>query len=197
MKIVKTKKEICIAVVWITALVLLDQITKLLAASFLQGKPDFAIIPGVFVLRYLRNDSAAFSLDPVTLLDNIFHFEIFANNPNVFLNTKMTFFILMTVIVILLLCLLYLKVPNTKRFRFIDWILVAFIAGAIGNCIDRSIHQYVIDFFYFEWIDFPVFNVADIYVTVSTFATVILCLFYYKEADFEAIFPAKKNKKKD
>lgn len=197
MKIVKTKKEICIAVVWVIALVLTDQFTKWLAASYLQGNSDFVIIPGVFVLRYLRNDSAAFSLDPITLLDKIFHFEIFANDPIAFLNAKMIFFILMTIIVIILFCLLYLKIPNTRRFRFMNWILVAFIAGAIGNCIDRSIYQYVIDFFYFELIDFPVFNVADIYVTVSAIATVILCLFYYKETDYEVIFPAKKNQKKD
>ncbi len=197
MKIIKTKKEVSIAVVWVIVLVLLDRFTKLLAASYLQGKSDFVIIPGVFVLRYLRNDSAAFSLDPITLLDKIFHFEIFANDPIAFLNAKMIFFILMTIIVIILLCLLYLKIPNTRHFRFMNWILVAFIAGAIGNCIDRSIYHYVIDFFYFELIDFPVFNVADIYVTVSAFATVILCLFYYKEADYEVIFPAKKNQKKD
>ena len=66
MKMIKTKKEISFAVIWVIALVLLDQITKLLASVFLQGKPDLVLIPGVFVLRYLRNDSAAFSLDPVT-----------------------------------------------------------------------------------------------------------------------------------
>ncbi len=197
MKMIKTKKEISFAVIWVIALVLLDQITKLLASVFLQGKPDLVLIPGVFVLRYLRNDSAAFSLDPVTLLDKLFHFEIFANNPAAFLNAKMCFFIVMTIVVIVLLCLLYVKVPNTKRFRYFNWIMIAFVAGAIGNCIDRAVYHYVVDFFYFELINFPIFNVADIYVTVSAFALVILCLFYYKEADYDQIFPTKKSKKKD
>lgn len=197
MKIKKTKKEIGIAVLWVMVLVLLDQITKILADTFLQGKPDFVLIPEVFVLRYLRNDSAAFSLDPITLLNNIFHFEVFANDPVAFLNAKMLFFIVMTIGVILLFCILYVKIPNSRHFRYLNWILIGFIAGAIGNCIDRAVYHYVIDFFYFELINFPIFNVADIYVTVSAFATVILCLFYYKEADYDQIFPAKKSKKKD
>ena len=37
------------------------------------------------------------------------------------------------------------------------------MAGAFGNLIDRVFRGYVVDFFYFKWIDFPVFNVADIY----------------------------------
>jgi signal peptidase II len=53
----------------------------------------------------------------------------------------------------------------------------------------------VVDFFYFCLIDFPIFNVADIYVTVSAFFIVVLGLFYYKEDDFEAVFPSKKKSK--
>ena len=50
--------------------------------------------------------------------------------------------------------------------------------------IDRIRQDYVVDFIYFVIINFPIFNVADIYVTVSTFFFVILFLFYYKENDF-------------
>ena len=49
---------------------------------------------------------------------------------------------------------------------------------------------------YFKLINFPIFNVADIYVTVAAFFFIILGLFYYKEEDYELIFPDK-NKKKD
>ena len=44
------------------------------------------------------------------------------------------------------------------------------------------------DFFYFELIDFPIFNVADIYVTVAAIFLILLILFYYKEADLEMMF---------
>ena len=57
-------------------------------------------------------------------------------------------------------------------------------AGAIGNMIDRLLYDYVVDFIYFVIIHFPIFNVADIYVTISTFTMVILFLFFYKENDF-------------
>ena len=50
--------------------------------------------------------------------------------------------------------------------------------------IDRLLHGYVIDFFYFRLIDFPIFNVADIYVCASVAVLLLVCLFYYKEEDF-------------
>ena len=54
----------------------------------------------------------------------------------------------------------------------------------------------VIDFFYFSLIDFPIFNVADIYVTVAAFAMILLGMFYYKDEDYDLIFPSKKEKGK-
>ena len=53
--------------------------------------------------------------------------------------------------------------------------------------IDRIVHGFVTDFFYFELINFPVFNVADCYVVVSAIAAMLLILFYYKEEDLETI----------
>ena len=70
-------------------------------------------------------------------------------------------------------------------------------AGAIGNFIDRIRQSYVVDFFYFELIDFPVFNVADIYVTLSAIALIIVVLFYYKEEDFSLIFTGKLQHEKE
>ena len=63
----------------------------------------------------------------------------------------------------------------------------------IGNLLDRIINNYVVDFFYFCLINFPIFNVADIYVTVAAFMFIILGLFYYKEDDFSVIFPDRKH----
>ena len=66
-----------------------------------------------------------------------------------------------------------------------NWSLLFFMAGAIGNFIDRITNQYVVDFFYFKLINFPIFNVADIYVTIAAVFMLFLGLFYYKEEDFE------------
>ena len=78
--------------------------------------------------------------------------------------------------------------------------LLLFFAGAIGILIDRMCQNYVVNFFYFKLINFPIFNVADIYVTVAAIMFIVLCLFYYKEEDFEFLFPDKGkkcNKKED
>ncbi|WP_312496650.1 signal peptidase II, partial [Anaerosporobacter sp.] len=86
----------------------------------------------------------------------------------------------------------YIKLPETKKYQPIHWILIFLAAGALGNCIDRVFRNYVVDFLYFELIDFPIFNVADSYVTVSCFILVLLFLFYYKDEDLD--FLSKKNK---
>ena len=104
------------------------------------------------------------------------------------------FFIVLTIAFVGLFVILYSRIPNKKRFLPMDIILLLFISGAIGNFIDRVRLQYVIDFFYFKLIDFPIFNVADIYVTVAAFCLIVLFLFYYKEADLEEVFPSKKKK---
>jgi signal peptidase II len=69
-------------------------------------------------------------------------------------------------------------------------------SGAIGNFIDRVSQNYVTDFLYFSLINFPIFNVADIYVTVSVLLFVILLLWYYKEEELNQLsaqlFPRRK-----
>lgn len=65
-------------------------------------------------------------------------------------------------------------------------------AGAIGNFIDRVRFGYVRDFIYFKIINFPVFNVADCYVTVSVIIFIILILFVYKNEDDFAFLSLKK-----
>ncbi len=57
--------------------------------------------------------------------------------------------------------------------------------------IDRIFRGYVVDFFYFKLIDFPVFNVADIYVTTSAIVLIFLIVFLYKEEDFDRLFSKK------
>ena len=57
--------------------------------------------------------------------------------------------------------------------------------GAAGNFIDRLFRGYVVDFIYFSLIDFPVFNIADIYVVCGGIVLVLLVVFKYKDEDFE------------
>ena len=76
------------------------------------------------------------------------------------------------------------KMPEEKKYRILHVLLSLIAAGAIGNMIDRIRLDYVVDFIYFVLINFPIFNVADIYVTVATALFAISVLFLYKEEDF-------------
>lgn len=191
----KTKKQIAGSAILVSILVLLDQFTKYLAVLFLKDKNPIPIIKDVFELQYLENTSAAFGMDPISFLHGIFSFDIFHENPELFLQVRMGFFTILTLVMIIVFVVLYLRIPNEKRFFFLDYILIFFTAGAIGNFIDRISQQYVVDFFYFKLINFPIFNVADIYVTCAAFAMIVLGIFYYKDEDIDRIFPAKQKVK--
>ena len=62
--------------------------------------------------------------------------------------------------------------------------------------IDRMRLNYVIDFLYLKLIDFPIFNVADIYVTMATLGIVVLILFYYKEEELNTFWESFFGKRK-
>ena len=152
-------------------LIFLDQLTKGLAVAHLKGKEPFVIWKGVFELQYLENRGAAFGM----------------------MQGQKVFLVLFTMMALVLITWIYLtRIPADKKFRFLDVICILLFSGAIGNFVDRIKMDYVVDFFYFVLIDFPIFNVADIYVTVAAFALVILGLFYYKNEDYDMIFPSKK-----
>ena len=191
----KDKKTLIFSSVFVLVLIVLDQLTKYIAVKTLKDQPAIPIIKDVFELKYLENTSAAFGMDPVSLLHNIFKFDFFTNNPELYLTVRMGFFYIFTFAMILAFIWVFVKVPQNKRMIPVDYILMFMMAGAIGNLIDRASQQYVVDFLYFKLIDFPIFNVADIYVTCSAIAILVLGIFYYKDEDFELIFPSKKENK--
>ena len=105
--------------------------------------------------------------------------------PNVFeLQNKQIIFLIGASIVLIAIGYLYGKIPHMSRYFWLRFCAVLVCAGAIGNMIDRIRLNYVIDFFYFSLIDFPIFNVADCYVVVACVIFAILVLFYYKDEDF-------------
>ena len=154
-------------------LLLLDQYTKYLAIIHLKEQESFVIIQDIFSLHYLENIGAAFGL---------------------FKNQR-TFFIISTMIVVFLIAYFYIKMPKEKRYHPMMFSLLFVAAGALGNFIDRLRFGYVVDFFYFELIDFPIFNVADCYIVVALFVFSFLLLFYYK--DEELAFFSLHNKTKE
>ena len=187
----KSKKQIIFTTVLVSLLVFFDQFTKQLAVTYLKDKNPISIVKDIFELKYLENTSAAFGMDPISLLHGIFSFDIFNNDPYFFLQVRIGFFVVLTLAMVALFAIIYLRIPSEKRFVYLDYVLTFFTAGAIGNFIDRLTQQYVVDFLYFKLIDFPIFNVADIYVTCAAAALLVLGIFYYKDEDIDRIFPSK------
>lgn len=142
-----------------------DQITKTAAVHALKGRDPFVIIPGVIQFRYLENHGAAWSL----FNSNSFMQPVFA--------------MIAIAAVILIACMLP-RIPADRHFRLFRICLIGIASGAAGNLIDRLVLHYVRDFIYFNLIDFPIFNVADSYVSVATVLIIIMVLFVYKDEDF-------------
>lgn len=159
----------------VAVLTLADQYTKMLAVEHLKGQPSVVLLPDVFELFYLENRGAAFGM----------------------LQDQQVFFLAMVSVVCVFVLYFYFHVPMTGKYLPVRICAVFLVAGAVGNGIDRVRQGYVVDFFYFKWIDFPVFNVADIYVTCTVFALLLLVFFYYKEEDFEQLFPCRRSGRAD
>ena len=121
----------------------LDQLTKWLAVTLLQGNPSVPIIPEVFQLTYLENPGAAFGM---------------------LQNNRWVFLIISTIGILAVLFYLLIKRPTSKLLCLS---LSFIVGGGIGNMIDRVLLGYVVDFFDFCLINFAIFNVADSFVCVG------------------------------
>ncbi len=161
----KRRKELILGLISVIILFLLDRITKIWAVLRLKDNTDITIIKNAFVLHYLENRGAAFGM----------------------LQGRRVMFAVITVIVAALIIYIYVFMPLKKRYLPLRIIMVMIFAGAIGNFVDRIFQGYVVDFFYFSLINFPIFNVADIYVTIAAIVLVLLIIFHYKEEDLKDI----------
>lgn len=162
----KNVKQIVTALLGAAVLVFLDQWTKYLAVVHLKDQDPVVLIDGVLELRYVMNEGAAFSL----------------------MQKQQIFFYILTLFVLAGVCYLYLfRIPSDSKYRWLNGLCVTITAGALGNFIDRLRLRYVVDFIYFKLIDFPVFNVADIYITCSCAVLFLLMIFVYKESDLQGI----------
>lgn len=130
-------------------IVLFDQVTKTWAFLNLQkqdsfsGLRDVIIIKDIFRFTYVENPGIAFGIR----IGNELFLTLFA-----------------TIACLALFVLIYKSTLYSEPYRYAIGII---LGGAIGNLIDRFIYGKVIDFIYLEIIDWPVFNVADIAVTIG------------------------------
>lgn len=143
-------------------LVITDQLTKHLAVVRLKNQAAYNLINGILEFNYLENRGAVFGV----------------------LQNQKYFFVFVALIFIGVIVFVLIKVPTQKKYYSLNILLVMIAAGAVGNMIDRVRYDYVVDFIYLVCIQFPIFNVADIYVTTATVILVFQILFVYKTNDF-------------
>lgn len=139
----------------ITLIVAFDQLTKYWAVRALMSGRSIMLIPDVFQLTYVENRGAAFS----------------------FLQNQIPFFVCVTTIVLIAIAYSFRKKMVLTSLGRLGLIFIA--GGAIGNLIDRILRGFVVDMFYFSFIDFPVFNVADIFIVIGGGLFVYYVLFQH------------------
>lgn len=158
--------------------VMLDQLSKLLAISNLQNNDSVVLIKGFLSLTYVENKGAAWGV----------------------LSGRLSILVIITIILIPLFIFGMIKLkknrellstPKQKTIMFLHFDMILLLAGAIGNFIDRIMKGYVVDFFQFTFIDFPVFNVADCYITVGAVIFIIIYIFMLKDEDISILLKGK------
>lgn len=149
----KTKSKIILYSLVMLLLVALDMLTK-----FLLDNKVITLINGVLSFSSSHNTGAGFS--------------IFSN--------QTIFLILITVIFLIIFT--FFNIYEKFKLSHLYFISLSLIyAGAIGNLIDRIMLGYVRDFIYFELINFPIFNIADICLTIGVIIYAINFLFFSKK----------------
>ena len=145
-------------VIFVAVIVILDQISKYLTVANIALYQDVPFIPNVLGLTYVQNTGAAFS-----------SFE-----------GQQWLFALIFVVFTLLIFWEYRT--NYMGFnKFERWCIAAIYGGGLGNMIDRVRLGYVVDMIETEFMEFPVFNVADCFITCGCIALMVSLILFNKE----------------
>ena len=150
-------------IIAVVVLILLDQGTKLWALASLKTIHNMTLVEGFMDLTFVENRGVAFGM----------------------FSGQRWFILLLTGIIAAGLIWFYVTMPKKKEYFPLRVSLVLVLSGAIGNIIDRLFRGYVVDFFEFTFFEWPVFNVADIYVVVGVILLALMIIFVVKDEDLE------------
>lgn len=153
----------------VIVLIILDQGTKIWALGSLKPIHNLTLIDGFMDLTFVENRGVAFGM----------------------FSGQRWFILLLTGIIAIGLIWFYVTMPKKKEYFPLRMALILVLSGAAGNIIDRMFRGYVVDFFEFTFFEWPVFNVADIYVVVGVILLALMIVFVVKDEDLE------RKKKKD
>lgn len=159
-------KRITIDILLFVILLLADRLTKIWAVNVLKDNKPIPVIRNVLELYYLPNGNTGAA------------FGILAGHRILFLAIAM--------VVVTVISYMVYNMPSDRKYRTVEILLVFIASGGVGNMIDRIVNNFVIDFIYISCINFPIFNVADMYVSVCTVILAVIILFRYKEEDYGA-----------
>ncbi|MBO4389681.1 MAG: signal peptidase II [Lachnospiraceae bacterium] len=173
-KLIENLKYKLWAVVVFPVLLFLDQYSKEWARDNLSSGAK-ELIKGVLELRYSENRGAVWG----------------------FAQGSVTVMAVISIIIFLIVLFIYVKIPYGKHYIPLHILAVFVLAGAAGNLIDRILMKYVTDFIYIKLINFPIFNVADVYITFSAFLIVVFSLTLYRKEEFEFLHLSSGSAKKD
>ena len=134
-----------IVAIIITCIVILDQASKFFAVKYLLGVGEVQFIPQILSLRYHENRGAAWGM----------------------FSEQRWIFMTISTIAIIAIILFFFVTRKQKQHPLLILSLAFFCGGGIGNMIDRVLLGYVIDFLNFEFIEFPIFNVADSFISIG------------------------------
>ena len=126
----------------VAGIVALDQWTKMLTVAQIQLHEKVPVLDGLFHFTYVQNDGASFST---------------------FRGQQWLFALIFVIFTAALVWELLKKSLGLKKFEY--WCVAVIWAGGLGNMIDRVRLGYVVDMIEVEFMSFPVFNVADCFIT--------------------------------
>ncbi|MGE7365883.1 signal peptidase II [Desemzia incerta] len=138
-------------------LIAIDQMVKWKIVQNFSLYDELEVIPEFFSLYYIQNRGAAWGILP----------------------GRMGFFFIITILIVGYLIYTFHNLPQKSILSGISFSFI--LAGALGNFIDRMRLGYVIDMFRFDFIDFPIFNVADVFLTIGVGTLMVYLLFFEKE----------------
>lgn len=171
----KTIKIYTVPILIIGLLTALDQLTKFMITSSFELYESRPVIKNVLSFTYIQNRGVAWGM----------------------FQGKRVIFLILTAIILLLCFYIYSNIADNPKYGILKANMIILMSGALGNLIDRIKLGYVVDFFEAKFIDFPIFNVADIYVVVSMIMIFILIIFKYSNEEFDEIIGSKKDKEQD
>lgn len=133
---------------FIIGLSLIDILTKSYMQNLLSGRKRINLIPKILNLFYVENKGAAFSI----------------------LSGHSWIFIIISILFIVV-SLYFIFIKNITGIYL--KVLILILSGCIGNFYDRIVFSHVRDFLELDFIKFPIFNIADIYITLAAFILII------------------------